>query len=429
MSDLEYAWPSTAFDAINVAMHDGEITLEGTDADQVELEVDGLPHSYDVTREPIGRWLQLVFWHTPAQKVRLRLPKAKSWVLDLSAGHGQVKLTDVQARLQVVLGKGEIEVENCRGVFNLTVGNGQIKMKRCAETEMPKQSPLPQRESGVRTSLPDRAIDPRREFRRRKIKPKSPWDWDSQWDVDWAMGGIEIADQASAWAQRFAQSFNWLGWNAQQDGINVQMGNGDAHLEDIEADTCSIRFGKGDVRLDQGCIANLQVSTGHGDIECKTVLPAGEWGMKTTHGDIHLALPADTQAKFDVATRHGDIHSNVALVRVARPGPEARYGRRMVGTAGQPGANAAEIGLTVMKGNIHIVLQSVRSRYTPKSKTKESAAVHPPTEGAPRINETDKPKDETPQSTYETPLTVLQALSEGRITVDEAERLLQSLGS
>jgi hypothetical protein len=449
MSDVEYTWPSTTFDAINIAMRDGEIIIEGIDGDQVKLDVDGLSRSYDAGLEPAGRWLQLIFWHKPGLQVHLRLPKTKAWVLEISAGRGQVKVTDVQARLQVMLGKGEIEIENGRGVFNLMSGNGQVKMKHCAEIEMPKRPPLPQSETEAQSSAHEKNTDPRREFRARRMKSRSRWDWDWDWDwdksdMDWGAWGMQIGEKASAWAQEFAQSFSWMGWKEQQAGMSVQMGKGDAHLEDIEADTCSIGFGKGYVRLEQGRIANLDISTMRGDIECKTVLAVGEWEMKATHGDIHLSLPSDTKAKLDVATRHGDIHSNVSLVRVARPGPEARYGGRMVGAVGQSEASAATIGLTAMKGNIHIVLQSLNSRYTPKPRTESApsyasvatpqtgvgnAKANPITGSSPITDETERPKDESPQPAYESHMAILQALSEGSITVGEAEQLLRSVKS
>ena len=55
---------------------------------------------------------------------------------------------------------------------------------------------------------------------------------------------------------------------------------------------------------------------------------------------------------------------SVPLVRVARPGPEARRGGRMVGTLGQSEGKPAQVTLVVANGDIRIDLQPATATYS-----------------------------------------------------------------
>jgi hypothetical protein len=244
---------------------------------------------------------------------------------------------------------------------------------------------------------------------------------------------MQLAEQAASWAGRISRFFTQPDWKPGDAGIHLRTGKGDAKLEYVVTKSCGIWLGKGNVTMDHGCIADLKAYAGHGDVKCESILPQGEWAVKTGHGNIRLSLPADTQAKLDIATRHGDIRSEIPLVRVGRPGPESRYGGRMVGTVGnldssrdsRPGYKPAEIDLATMNGDIRIGLLRSESPYT----TATTASASTGNEVNRVENENERPIDtkvETPQQTYDSPLNVLQALSHGEITVEEAERVLKS---
>lgn len=485
MSKLERAWPSDAFDAVSILALEGEFEVEGTDGDQVTLEVDlERRATRDLMLEPAARWLQLQLWeHTGDAKFTLRLPKKKAWVLDLSAGRGEARVKGLQARLRVMIGKGEIQIKDCRGIFNLASGKGQVEVEDCVEAEMPARPAVPEpqfqfahgAEPGPMPQSPPMPENPpgfgehgtAGEFHvhfgrgpqphvRRKIKHDVSWDWFGFDGEDWAEWGQQFGEQARVWAQQFAGHFvSAVDWLPEKAGVSIKIGRGDTKLEDIQAKSCSINVASGEAGLKGGRIETLDIGVSHGEIDCESVMPAGDWEIEIKNGSIRLALPSNAQARLDVATRHGDIDSEVPLVRVGRPGPESRYGGRMVGTLGQADDDIAQVSLTALKGDIDIRLNHEKSRFSPKPVPSaepaetEDPESNPPAASSPQPAagsativapsaeaentpiEPDKTKEkasaENPGPSYDSQLAILQALSAGQISVDEAAKLLRSM--
>jgi hypothetical protein len=385
-----------------------------------------------------------------------------------------VEVQDIQGRFRVMVGKGEIRFKGCKGIFNLASGKGDIEMERCVEADMPERPPMPepqfqaaQPEEPTISETPGAPGEPGMtgEFRvhigrgprmHHRIKSDVPWDWFGFDAYDWSDWGTQFGEQARVWAQQFASHFiGTVDWLSEKAGVNVRSGKGDTKLQDLVARACSVKLASGDVELKGGWIESLIVDISHGGVKCESVLPAGDWAIAMRNGDVSLALPSNTQARLDVATRHGDIDSQVPLVRVGRPGPESRYGGRMVGTLGQSEDNIAQVSVTALHGDISIRLMPEKSKFSPKparagaasdakpperkpagapaaDSTVESATTPmPPTGTGGAAIEADKPdeKASTTQAapTYESQLAILQALSTGQITVEEAEKLLRSM--
>lgn len=168
------------------------------------------------------------------------------------------------------------------------------------------------------------------------------------------------------------------------------------------------------------------------------------------YGDIDLTLPADAQGRLDAATRKGDLRSDVPLVRVARPGPESHGGGRMVGALGSAESARAQIDLVTQHGDISIHLGPASRRTpVPDSQPAEAAsssgpAVQPegvegeayPTadvqnvETNPATTENNHPVEvqaAVEPRTEDPALAILQALEDGLINVEEADRMLQEL--
>lgn len=465
MSKIDHAWPSNSFDAIAILAIEGQFEIEGTDEDQVKLEaqVDRRALS-GLSLDPAGRWLQLQLWEYGGEaQFTLRLPTKKNWVVDVSAAQGDVRVSGVSARLRVMLGKGDIQIENCKGIFGLASGKGDVKLDGCVEAEMPGRPPAPeaQFQSAGAPEPPPMPGEPGAagEFHahfgpgmHRRVKSNLSWDWIGFDGDDWAEWGSQMGEQARVWAQRFAGQFlGSVDWQPEKAAVAVRIGKGDAKLQEIEAKKCSVKLANGDVEVKGGRFGELQVRAAHGDIKCERAMPAGDWEIDTKNGNIQIGLPSNAQARLDVATRHGDIDSQVPLMRVGRPGPESRFGGRMVGTVGQPGQDLASLTVTTVRGDVEIRLEPTASRFSgkpgpaaataqtqttestaptsspsPTSTTSENAAtVTKPAEAT--TIEADKQAQVATAAAYDSQLSILQALSAGQITVEEAEKLLESL--
>lgn len=391
MAKMKRTWPAAAFDAIGIRARDGKFTIQGIDGDQVKLEGDFEENFYSNFRlEPVGRWLQIyTSGHNDDTEFTLQLPKHKAWVVDLFSGRAQFKAEDIHARLNLMLGKGEIQVENCRGIFSVASGDADVRLKHFKEAEAPEIPPLPKEE--------------------RQMKQEDPESWPDWWGDYWTQLGGEFGEKI---LRRF---FGRAGAAGSNPGVSVQIGKGDLQLEDIEAGACILRSARGDAKLKGGRVVNLDMNITKGDIECESCLPAGDWAIRLNQGDIRLSLPSDTGARLDVATRHGDIQSKTPLVRVTRQGPESWHGSRMVGSIGANiEGKMPEIHVSTLHGDIKIETQPMASRHYEKSSAGQALSPPPAAKSA---------------DSYDTQLAVLTALSEGRISVDEAERLLRGLNS
>ena len=388
MAKVEQTWPSNSFDAIGIRAHQGKFVIEGTDSDQVKLEGDiAARYSRNLELGPVGRWLKIyTSWQFGESQFTLQLPKSKTWTIDLFSGRAQFKAENIQTHLHLWLGKGEVQVENCRGAFSVTSGNADVRLKHFVETEAPEIPPLPREE--------------------RHIRMDDPVSWED-WGENWAQWGGEFGE-------KFLRRFFGQTTGA-TPGISIQTGKGDVNLEEIKIKSCIIRAARGDAKLKQGRIGNLDMKIINGDIECESILPTGDWNLRANRGDVRLSLPSDTTARLDLTTRHGDIHSKTPLVRVTRQGPESWHGNRMVGSIGAKSEGAVpEIHVSTLSGDIEIKTQSTTSPYYERSEAEKPSSMLPVTKNA---------------DVYDTPLAVLMALSEGKISVDKAERLLRELKS
>ena len=238
-----------------------------------------------------------------------------------------------------------------------------------------------------------------------------PMTWGKE---DWAQWGLDLSE-------RMVKGFlGQKGGSGQQRGINIKAAKGDFQIEDTDAETCIIKAARSDAKLKTVRISKLDLNVIRGDIQIDSGIPGKEWKIKTQSGEIALTLPSDINARIDAATRHGDIQSVTPLIRVTRQGPEPWHGRRMVGIVGSvpdKKAKVPEICLSVLRGDIKIETQPAASSYPVKAEVSE-----PPSPPSP-------PPAGSIAESYQTQMAVLEALSEGRITINEAEKILDSLES
>jgi hypothetical protein len=383
MTKVKQTWPQDAFDAVGIRANQGKFVIQGIDGDEVILDGDfaaRYPRSSNFG--PDGRWLKLyTTWQHGDSQFTLQLPKSKIWTVDIFSGRTDAKIDNIQARLHMWTGKGEAQIENCRGAFSVTSGNANVRMRHFTETETPAIPPLPREEHHI-------SIE----------EPESWGDWE------------EWADWGGEFGEKFLRKF-FGETGGSSHGINIQVGKGDVALEDINIKSCYIRAARGDARIKQGRIGALDMKIMAGDIGCESCLPAGDWLIRANRGDVRLSLPSDTTGRLDLTTRHGEILSKTPLVRVTRQGPESWHGNRMVGTIGaKTECKVPEIDVSTLNGDIEIKTESARSQYYNTSEKEQNMTTNPTSQTG---------------AVYNSELEILTALSDGKINVNEAERLLR----
>ena len=392
MVQVNQSWPADAFDAIGIRVNDGNIAVRGFDGDEVKLEADVEEKHLDALRtDRSGRWLN-VYTQPYASKLKLTiwLPEHKAWMLDLFAGRVNLYAAKVHACFHIMVGSGEVHIEDCRGIFAAATGHGDITLEHFKQEDVPEIYRMPDEE---RQSKQDRT--------------ETVLDWGKDY---WTQWGLDISEKI------LRKLFGQTGVKSLGSGISVKTGNGHLRLDEIEAGTCVVRSASSNASLTGGIISGLDVNILRGDVECESCRPAGDWSIKTNYGDILLSLPYDVSTRLDVATRLGDIQSGLPMVRVARQGPGAWHGGRMVGAIGKgtdAKAQVPEIYASTLRGDIKINVQPADGLNDSRTKDEQiPVAQSMPGTGV----------------SFDTSLDILQALSEGRITVDEAEKLLRSLG-
>ena len=405
MMKIEHTWPADTFDAIDIRTGGGKIIVKGTEDDDVRLEAeDSKSPRNTLILNQSGRWLYL----SPASgngklTVVLNLPRKKTWLLDQVTHQASFQAENVNIWLHLMFAKGNISVTDCRGALTVISGNTDVNIKNFVET-----------------GIPEKPLKPK-ELRSEKAFTSAKFpDWSKE---DWASWGLDIGSKV---LRKIFDTTENIGKNP---GINLKIARGDLKIQDMEALDCVMRSARGDITITNGRISNLDINTIRGDIQLNSCVPSGEWNVRTNHGDIKLASVPGITARLNVITRSGDIHSSVPLVKVTRQGPEAGHGGRMVGTMGTAAdtkEKISEIRLSTLRGDIHINAGSSDIMYPAKppvrkipSPPKPSPHPEPPLPVA---------SSRKTKGVYKAPMEVLEALSQGRINVNEAEKLLDELG-
>jgi hypothetical protein len=200
--------------------------------------------------------------------------------------------------------------------------------------------------------------------------------------------------------------------------LSLSIGSGDVQVVACDCPSLSIKTGSGQVSVRESSVEETTVKAGSGDISSQAWLGLGRHEYATSSGDISVALPRGLPARIEVTTR-GDVESSIPLVVVGQRGPRSAFGRRLVGSVGEGSGRRAEVIVRSNQGDVRLGWlerpEPVVARPAPP----------PPPEAA---------GDEAPPAQHETTATpddearaILEALSQGQITVEEAQFLLDRL--
>jgi hypothetical protein len=194
------------------------------------------------------------------------------------------------------------------------------------------------------------------------------------------------------------------GWQGGEEEIcALKSSAGDVEVDEVTGPSIKVKSAMGDCHLRRVRVSHLRAETAKGDVSCDGDPHDGRWELKTALGNITLSLPADVSARVSATTSFGEIRSDFPLVQVGRQGPMGFLGGRMVGNMGE-GEPRAEIELATAKGDIKLQART------------------PSAEGAPL------PEGSKADSANAARLRVLESLSRGELSVEEAEELLRGLG-
>jgi hypothetical protein len=233
--------------------------------------------------------------------------------------------------------------------------------------------------------------------------------------------------------------------------------------------TLDVQAGKGDLHL-AGRFPSIRARTGLGEIFYQLDWLGSAADLNTARGAINLDLATEQTIRIDAATSRGQIDSAVPLVQVGQPGPESFFGRRVVGTTGggeiqatvrlrtgigdirvaRAGASLAAVGVRASASPVPPPSFSEPGRSAPTGPVPGEPPISPPPAAPPAAPEAatplgpesaavPAPEVASPPEPAPAPATapadageqarlgILQALSRGEISVEEAERRLLAL--
>lgn len=326
----------------------------------------------------------------------LHLPRKKTWLLDLVTHQSSFEAENVNAWLHLMFAKGDVAINDCRGALTIISGNTDVNVRNFVETAVPEKPPKPEE------LYSDKGVTP----------AKFP-EWTKD---DWAGWGLDIGGKV------LRKIFDTTENAGDKPGISLKIARGDLKIQDLEALSCIIRSARGDATISDGRISGLDINVVRGNIHLNSCIPTGEWNVRTNRGDIKFFSIPGVAARLNVTTRVGDIHSSIPLVKVTRQGAAWRGGRMVgsIGAAVDTKEKIPEVRLSTLKGDIHVESGSKDTDYSARPiNVKKLTPPEPPVPARSSLK--------TGES-YRTPIEVLEVLSQGRISVDEAENLLDDMG-
>ncbi len=424
---LEQSFPAADLPAIDVEIRRGDVHVDAGTGDQIIVRADfsGGASTEDLLIEPVGGTLRI------SQPVSGLNRRVQGFLEDFDFGHLKSFLGRVDLRLSVP--------SNVRHL-SVTTGLGSVWVERC---------PV---EVRVRTGKGDVTLGTGAE----------------QVDVTCGMGAVRITGFAGACAlqtglgevtladgQGSARIRTGKGKVEIRDGtldLEATTGLGEVHLDRLSG-RANVRTALGDLAVVQARALALEAQTGNGAVrlggEFRAIRARSGFGgiaaqpsrlsgsaeLTTGNGSIDVTLPSGQAIRVDAGTGRGQVESDVPLMPVGQPGPEGYFSRRVVGTFG---SGEIEATLRVRTGNGNVRLRQARAVVPPEpaadtvaAAASASGAPAPPAEvptAATAAPETPAAASPGPGEPAPAPgpsrLEILQALSRGEITVEEAERRL-----
>lgn len=303
---------------------------------------------------------------------------------------------DAAVAVSAKTGLGDVNSDGAAGLHEVQTGKGDVRA-------VGGSSPL-----AVKTGKGDVALR----------------QWRGDVDVTTGKGDVAISDLAGGLRLITGAGDTAVErWQADGNATHqIKTGSGDVAISDAHAHGLEMTTGRGDCTLRQVTLHRLRAQSGFGDFSIEGDAQSGHWEVRTGKGDLTLTLPATAAARVEAATRHGSVRSDLPQVKAARPGPASQHGGRTIMVFGDE--PRAEIRLETTKGDI-----SVRTvGAAPMGVQRQPANAESAWPVTVRVEQPAQPVPVAGQSPAQsTAFTVLESLSRGEISVEEAEALLRSL--
>lgn len=335
----------------------------------------------------------------PAIDIDLTVPAAANPLVTIRTGKGDVRLNGIRRAQAVRTGKGDVSVSGTANDLQINSGAGDVSVTGCGGA-----LDIHSGAGDIAVSACQAAVSAR--TGRGDVS------------IDGVIGKLEISSGAG--------DIRVSNWQASDNGAAstgaINTGAGDIAVGNADAASLRLQTGRGDCSLGKVRLGVLDVSSGSGDLALSGDPGTGRWQAKTGKGDIALKLPAMAAIRVEAATRFGSITSDLPQVKVARPGPASQHGGRTIIVLGDE--PRAEIMLETGKGDIAVraggpMPVAVGQPVAVAEVVAPGALELPPSQPAPATRTTPG-RDVT--------MGVLESLSRGEISVDEAEMLLKALG-
>lgn len=213
-------------------------------------------------------------------------------------------------------------------------------------------------------------------------------------DLDAAAGPVVLeAGSGSVTARRIG------------NGLKAHTASGSIAVVDVEG-SVDLESGSGSIAVSRVAAPAVAVETGSGSVEVELVRihPDGSYKLETGSGRVTVSIPQDAGLRLELAT-HGRVHYGGLPVRVLRQDDE-----EISAVVGEGGPLLA---IETDSGSINLLAG-------------QRAAAHADTEAA-VARVAGLVKDDPALEQSEQMARILQMVGEGKLSVEEAEKLLRAL--
>ncbi|MDI3341325.1 MAG: DUF4097 family beta strand repeat-containing protein [Sphaerobacter sp.] len=383
MTGTEQRIPAARVKGVRIEGADGDLTVTWSAREDILIQGEAIDvtqhgHHVEIAWSPLvaSRPITSILGIGTGKLVEIDLPLTLREA-EISLRTGDMRLTAPRGDVRVRLDRGDLDVTEGAGELEAKVGDGTIRVERF-------RGPV---------AIHSGAGDVKLERVDGKVAVQS------------GAGDVILRGGSGA--------------------VGLKLGVGDAVIDERQSDRLTVRLGSGDVIIRGGASAETSVQNGLGDITCRATLGLGQHDFTAGSGDIVVGVPRDLPARIEVVTARGDVSTDLPLVSVGKRGPRSVLGRRLVGSVGE-GKERAELRVRTVRGDVDLRWLAATGE-APAAEPAHAASPAPPEPAGDAAIPLGPPLADAWQARESEERAILTELAAGRLTVAEAELLLDAL--